>query len=509
MKTNRKIAFGDFQTPDELARAVVLRLAQNGIRPASIVEPTCGRGSILGAAVEHFPDALVAYGLDVNADHLAFTQRRFRGLSAERRVKTRPADFFTFHWPSFFGLLPEPILVIGNPPWVTAAELGALQSGNLPVKSNFQNHKGCDAVTGKSNFDIAEWMLIHLVECLRDRQATVGMLVKTATARKLLQHAWKWNLPITDCQIHNIDAMKYFNVSVNACLFICNLSHQAAPRHCPVFDLGVARLPSQLIGYHNDALIADETAFHELSHLQVTNSAKAVFRWRSGIKHDCSKVMELRVEPGALMNGLNRCVEIEETYLYPMLKGSEVARDGDHTPTRLMIVPQRLTSDPTDEIAWLAPRTWQYLASHSSEFEARGSSIYKNRPPFCIFGVGPYTFAPWKVAICGLYKKIAFAVIGPHSGKPVVLDDTCYHLSFQTEDEARKIAEILNSALVRRFFEAFVFWDAKRAITVDLLRRLDISAAAKQLGVHIASGTIDPPPKNRRKHLAAPMPLFS
>ena len=39
----------------------------------------------------------------------------------------------------------------------------ALASPNLPSKSNFQNRKGLDAVTGKANFDISEWMLIQLM----------------------------------------------------------------------------------------------------------------------------------------------------------------------------------------------------------------------------------------------------------------------------------------------------------------------------------------------------------
>jgi len=41
-----------------------------------------------------------------------------------------------------------------------------MRSENLPKKSNFQGLRGLDARTGKSNFDIAEWMLIRLIEAL-------------------------------------------------------------------------------------------------------------------------------------------------------------------------------------------------------------------------------------------------------------------------------------------------------------------------------------------------------
>jgi hypothetical protein len=36
------------------------------------------------------------------------------------------------------------------------------------------------------------------------------------------------------------------------------------------------------------------------------------------------------------------------------------------------------------------------------------------------------------------------------------------------------------SLLSREFFSASIFWDARRPITVELLRRLDLTALAKE-----------------------------
>ena len=69
----------------------------------------------------------------------------------------------------------------------------------------------------------------------------------------------------------------------------------------------------------------------------------------------------------------------------------------------------------------------------------------------------------------------------PSSGKPVVLDDTCYFIPCQTEEEAACIADMLNSEATQQFFSAFIFWDAKRPVTVELLQRLDLLALAKEL----------------------------
>jgi hypothetical protein len=122
------------------------------------------------------------------------------------------------------------------------------------------------------------------------------------------------------------------------------------------------------------------------------------------------------------------------------------------------------------------PRAWRYLSLHRALFDARKSSIYERQPPFAIFGVGSYSFAPWKVAISGLYKRSTFTVVGPHEGRPVVLDDTCYFLAFDDEPQARRAASALRSTAATDFLGARIFWDAKRPITKGILQTLDLQA---------------------------------
>ena len=114
--------------------------------------------------------------------------------------------------------------------------------------------------------------------------------------------------------------------------------------------------------------------------------------------------------------------------------------------------------------------------------DSRRSIIYRKRPRFAIFGIGDYTFSPWKVAICGLYKRLEFSVIGPRDGKPVVVDDTVYFLSCQSKEEADLLAALLGTSEAREFLGSFIFWDAKRPITAEILGRLDVEALAKMHG---------------------------
>ena len=310
------------------------------------------------------------------------------------------------------------------------------------------------------------------------------MLCKTVVARKVLRHAWKTRLQIARSATYGIDALAHFGAAVDACLLVCVLEPGASSGECDVFEGLDYRNSGSTFALRGDRLVADLGSLAAHGHLFGTSSLK----WRSGIKHDCSRVMELRPARGSDMyvNGLGDVVRLEREFLYPMLKSSELTR-GDR-PSRYMLVTQRSIGEETARISGNAPLTWRYLESHADILDSRSSSIYRNRPRFSVFGVGDYTFAPWKVAISGFYKQLGFLSVGPSGGKPVVLDDTCYFLPCQSEHEAGQLASLLNSEEAKGFFDAFIFWDAKRPITASLLSSLDLDALAAQCGSEWTSG---------------------
>jgi hypothetical protein len=192
--------------------------------------------------------------------------------------------------------------------------------------------------------------------------------------------------------------------------------------------------------------------------------------------------MELRREGGRLTNGLGEPVDLEPELLYPLLKGSDLANDRA-ADRRFVVVTQRRLGEDTSGLRERAPRAWAYLHAHRERFAARKSAIYEGQPAFALFGVGDYTFAPYKVAICGLYKRLAFALVPPHEGRPVVLDDTCYFLPCRSAGEARRLHGALTSPAARAFFEARVFWDAKRPINKALLQSLSLAALFEEIGL--------------------------
>ena len=496
--------FGDFQTPPALAQQVCARLAAMGAAPDCVLEPTCGRGAFLSAAARAFPQARRIVGVDINPGHLDRARSAAEGTPDPDRIELIEGDFFKTDWQAVMGsgraqiasrFRCGPWLILGNPPWVTSAELGLLLSRNVPEKSNFHGRAGIDAMTGKSNFDISEWMLLRCLEWLEPRGGWIGVLLKTAVARKLMAQAWKRGYPFGRTAVFGIDAALHFGASVDACLFVAEVAPGARACDCPVFAGIGDETPERVIGFHDDMLISDIGAYSSTRHLLGLESRYA---WRSGIKHDCSKVMELALCPGGYRNGLGEAVLLEDEHVFPMLKSSGVHKGGA-AGGRFMLVPQRTVGGDTSALQTAAPLTWRYLQRHAGALAGRGSSIYRDRPPFSVFGVGDYSFAPWKVAISGFYKSLRFTPVAPCGRKPVVFDDTVYFLACQSEEEAMFLSDLLNSPAARAFYGSMVFWADKRPITVDLLRRLSLAKLAAEMGRTVEYQRHAPatPPRNQ------------
>ncbi len=473
--------FGDFQTPFDLCQRVCKLLKERVATPQSIVEPTCGAGSFLLASRQAFPECGQVLGFELNSQHVS-AAKGVEGALVEG------ADFFETDWSLKFNVLPEPILVIGNPPWVTNSAMGLIGGTNVPAKSNVHKFSGLDALTGKSNFDISEWMLSHLLEQLSGRSAVLAMLCKVFVARKVLQHAWKNDLDIESSSMYLIDAAKHFGASVQACLLVCVLEPQGSNRECSVHPSLEERKRDSVLSLSKGRLVARKEDFEKYGHLY----GHSPLKWRSGVKHDCTRVMELKpIGNDVYANRLGERIELESTYLFPMLKSSELVKEGSN-PSRYMLVPQKSMKEDTSAIRHRAPRTWEYLESHAMFFERRASSIYRNRPRFSVFGIGDYSFALWKVAISGFYKQLLFRVIGPFEGKPVVFDDTCYFLPCHSKQDASSLLEMLHSPIATTFLNSMIFWDAKRPITAGLLDSLNLEALADELGDPLPVGFTDP-----------------
>lgn len=468
-KQTKKVEYGDFQTPLYLAEKICYKLAELNVEPDLIIEPTCGIGNFINASSRIFPSTKEIIGLEINQNYLQKIYVKNPSFK-EKKIKLIHGNFFDFNWISLIEKNHQKILILGNFPWVTNSQQGMINTKNLPPKNNFQKHSGLDAITGKSNFDISEWMLIQCVDLLQNHSGYIAMICKTTVARKILNYIHSNNLNLSYFATYKIDTKKYFNVGIEAGLLFCQFEPDIKQYFCDVFS-NFDTLDYDRIGFYKNRLIRDSNAFEKLKTL---DTDKSNIKWRSGIKHDCSNVMEFRKIDGNLINGFGEVVDIEDTYLFPLLKGSNVANGQTKNTNKYVLVTQRFIGEATENIKQTAPKTWEYLETHAKYLDIRKSKIYHKNPRFSIFGVGSYTFKPWKIAICGLYKKLDFKLVGKISEKPAIFDDTVYFISFEDQEMANKISDILNSTTVIDFYSSLIFWDEKRPIKSSILNRLNI-----------------------------------
>lgn len=223
-----RVVHGDWQTPLELSLQICTLIKQN-FTPDIIIEPNCGLGSFIKAAGQVFSQTRKIFGFDIIEDYL-------HSIPLQKGLSLKQADFFEGLWRNvIIDNSDKKFLIIGNPPWVTNSELMRRNSTNVPNKRNAENLSGIEAITGKSNFDISQWMIQEELSQLQGCNAVLAMLCKTSTARKVIQYAWKQGLRFTQAQIRRFNANYYFDVSVDACLLMVQLdsdSEKNQPCYC-------------------------------------------------------------------------------------------------------------------------------------------------------------------------------------------------------------------------------------------------------------------------------------
>lgn len=461
---NGKREYGDYQTPVYFAQKICNYLKYSKkIRPTTVLEPTCGIGNFLESSLIF--DANNYIGIDINKEYCEACRKRIH----DDRVQIYEQDFFSSR-PEL--LIPRDghTLIVGNPPWVTSSTLSSLDSKNLPRKSNIKQLKGLDAITGASNFDICESIILQLADASRNTDTTIAMLCKTSVARNIFIEITRRQINYAEFEIVEFDAAEVFNINVSACMLYIRFSvNKTGASLCTVRNIDDIHTKQCSIMYVDGKLIRIEDKIYD------DFDGTCCLEWRQGIKHDCSKVMELTEIDGKLYNAQHEHVDIERSIVFPLVKSSMFKKPIKSEFTKHVIVTQTMINESTYKLAESAPMTWAYLQRNATQFERRKSSIYKNAPPFAMFGVGKYAFATYKVGVSGFYKQPQFSLLFTNDKRPVMTDDTSYFLCFDTYEMAYVAMLILNNQRVQEFLKRIAFLDTKRPFTKRVLQRVDFS----------------------------------
>ena len=474
--------YGDFQTNKDLANKLAKRVSKNNILPEIIIEPTCGKGNFIIASLSNFKTVKKVFGIEIYKPYVWETKFSILDYFLSNPNNNKPeitikhCNIFDFDFKTISKQYPnEKLLIIGNPPWVTSSKLGSLNSSNLPKKSNFKNQNGLDAMTGKGNFDIAEYITLMLLDVFQTHNGHLALLVKNSVIKNIIFDQKDAKYKIGKIEKYCIDSKKEFNVSVEASLFYCQLNSTPSFQ-CNELDFYSLEKNSSF-GWLNAKFVSNLANYNETKEID----GQCPFEWRQGIKHDCSNVMELERENECFINKLSQKIKLEEDLIYGFLKSSDLKNTVIQSTRKQVIITQTKVGQDTSYIQHLYPKTYNYLKSNITFFQARKSSIYKGKPPFSIFGIGDYSFKPYKVAISGLYKTYHFTLVLPQDNKPIMLDDTCYFIGFDKIEFAVYTLILLNHSKTEEFLKSITFPDAKRVFTKDILMRLDLLNIAKTI----------------------------
>lgn len=163
---------------------------------------------------------------------------------------------------------------------------------------------------------------------------------------------------------------------------------------------------------------------------------------------------------------------IEKGLLFPLIRGRDVNRWRVKPREKLYVI---MVQDPVKRIGydvnWMKkcyPLTFNYLDQFRQVLLSR--SAYRRyfvragkatAPFYTMYGVGPYTFAPYKVVWREVATDMIAAVVEPFNdrylgNRTVIPDHTCVFIPFNTREEAYYVCAILNSTLARLIIRQYI-----------------------------------------------------
>lgn len=156
---------------------------------------------------------------------------------------------------------------------------------------------------------------------------------------------------------------------------------------------------------------------------------------------------------------------IESDLVFPAACGADINR-WNITPSVYILMPQDAnTREPYSESVmrkrW--PRTYAYLTRFKDILLSRGSKTVRELAEktafYAMFGIGPYTVAPYRVVWKRMANDLVAGVLSQHKTpfgfKTTIATDTTSLFAVNNENEAHYLCAIVNSTPVRHFVKSY------------------------------------------------------
>ncbi|EJN61647.1 N-6 DNA methylase [Halogranum rubrum] len=502
-----RLALGEYYTPFGVASLALPE--RTAAASAKVLDPGCGAGVFLAAAIEAKREAMKSdestdyppadavarltgsvFGIDLNpvavrSAKLAYALALTPLLSdpefptADTQELSIPVAFgdalaLTDDVPRLDGaaFAPTVDVVVGNPPWLTwdrlDAEVRSRWRERYVAELNLLPTRGPNSLLGYANDDLSvpfAWVCLH--RYLR-RGGQAGFVLKrdhlTGPAGRLFRQ-----LRVGDRRLR-VDAVEDFadlnpfgtQVGADAAVYRFTADVDADESSFPIPMRVWQRRSDSLAVFASESAIGESLTTTETTLLPVDPDDPAGTWVREDAEQGALGACDYEIRHGVkddakAVFGLDRSqlASLEPDHVYPYLKSRHIVKYGLFGYDLQLVPMRQAIEDNEDELAAETPETYAYLRAHRDELMARSSTWFDEGPFYTLFGLGPYTWADYKVVWCRLGFKPHFVVVStvddPELGeKPVVPGDHCMFLATDDGEEAHYLCALLNSAPYQR-----------------------------------------------------------
>lgn len=210
--------FEEFQTPVEFAKEICGVVKDRyGFMPDVVIEPTCGVGNFVAAALETFGRTQII-GVEIDEEYCREAKERF---SYDRNVKIWRDDFFRFDLEQLRMTGDDrSTLFIGSTPWVSEGES-----------------------------DVSEDMVLHMAAFLKGCTGMIAVLCRKETALGVIGRLKGEGTVPVSADLYGFDASRICEDAAEGCLLALRFGDGKAADHADLRDLSVPDTVKETVAF--------------------------------------------------------------------------------------------------------------------------------------------------------------------------------------------------------------------------------------------------------------------
>lgn len=415
--------------------------------------------------------------------------------------------------------------VIGNPPWIKWDFLSEEYKEKLRLLYqdvyNLFSYKGIKARMGYSHDDLSILFTYIAMDKYLKNKGTLGFVLKQTLFKSIAGKEFrkfqitKKNeiIPIKIMIVHDILELKPFGSGAEASVAVLKKNEKTeypvpyikwtkkSKENVPkLASLNYVKKITERTEFkaYPDPFSGDMTDVWVLipkdSKLPKINRTKNYYLPRHGVVNDLNSVFMLKInskKESGLLSITNLSdfgkkkvkkitTEIEPNLIYSLIKPDNIKKwkvDGYY----YILLPCKKDSENNEsDLRVNYPNTYSYLNRFKKELLSRKSKWFKgeDKPFYSLFGIGEYTFKPFKVVWCCMSYKPNFSVVSKVTDKfigikPLIPDNTIGNISFDSEKEAHFVCAVLNSEKAKLLF-SMRSSKSKWGISIEMVKKIPI-----------------------------------